>query len=348
MKIYIKKIITNRALQHVLFWLLSWIVFANTFKVSANLQRIDLIYSALFHISIIEAVILNLWILIPQLLNKKKYVLYFLGLSLVILVGIQLNNFTFNYLTDRILNNYYFISYYNFFDLLKFFLVYLSITTLLKLSKSWFKMQELNSKLLLIEQEHIKSELKALKSQINPHFLFNSLNLLYALAIKNSNHTPDAIIQLSDILRYVTYETKQEKITLKNEIKLINNYLDLQKLRVEKDIQIKFTSKVENPDFLIPPMLYLPLIENSFKHGIGRSINNTFVNIKLIGKLNSVRFEIENNLPGDLKEQVQDEEGIGLENIRKRLALVYPEKHTFEVKEESDRFKVILSIYETR
>lgn len=305
-----------------------------------------MIYSALFHISIVESVYLNLWVLIPKLLDRKKYLLYFIGIASVIIVGIQLNIFTFNYLTDKILIDYYFISYYNIFDLLKFFVVYLAITSLLKLSKSWFSMQELNTRLLQIEQEHVKSELKALKSQINPHFLFNSLNLLYSLAIKSSKRTPDAIIKLSDILRYVTYDTKQEKIKLKHELKLINNYLDLQKLRVDEDIRMEFSSNIENPDFMLPPMLLLPLIENSFKHGIGGSVMNPFVCINLSGEAYCIRFEIENNLPEKAEEQLQEEGGVGLENIQKRLALLYPEKHKFEVQENNDRFKVTLHIYE--
>ena len=114
-----------------------------------------------------------------------------------------------------------------------FIVIYILITTLLKLSKSWFELQEVTSRLIRIEKENVKSELNALKAQINPHFLFNSLNVIYSQAIKNSNKTPDAIIQLSDILRYVIYDSTKDKVSIKTEIKLIEDYIELQKFRID-------------------------------------------------------------------------------------------------------------------
>ncbi len=338
------RVLSNRLLHHAVFWVISCIVFANTFKVSEYVQKIDYIYSALFHISLSITVYLNLFVLVPKLLSREKFVLYALGATIVLIIGIFINLFTFNWLSDKLLNNYYFISYYSYSDLLKFFFVYLAITTLLKLSKSWFRVQEMHYRMGKIEKEHINTELKALKAQINPHFLFNSLNLIYSLAIKHSKYTPEAIIQLSDILRYVTYDTKNERIELKKEIAVIENYIALQRLRVDKDANITFEYRVGNSHLKIAPMLFLPLIENSFKHGIGGDTSNTFVHLSLNSDNGQVHFEVENNIGKVDKSILHEDGGIGLENIKKRLELLYPEKYTFEVSGQNGIFKVKLYI----
>jgi sensor histidine kinase YesM len=343
-KNFIYRILSNSLLHHILFWGISFIVFANTFKVSEYIAKIDYIYSALFHISIVFAVYLNLLILIPKLFSKKKYIWYGLTFLVDIVFGILINWLTFNWLSDKLPGEYYFISYYNYFDLLKFFSVYLGITTLLKLSKSWFMLQEMDYRLTKIEKENINSELKALKAQINPHFLFNSLNLIYSLAIKNSKMAPEAIIQLSDILRYVTYDTKNEVVELKAEIKLVEDFMALQALRINEDAHIKFVKEVDNVHVKIPPMLFLPLIENSFKHGIGGDTSNTFVHIYLGLKGREVIFEIENN-KGVVDRSVASEEGgIGLANIQKRLELLYQDNFIFDIVEMDDKFKVKMVI----
>lgn len=341
---FIYKMLSNRLLHHILFWGISFVVFSNTFKVSEYIGKIDYIYSALFHISILFTVYLNLMLLIPKLLSKKKYLGYILAVFADIGFGILVNWITFNWLSDKLPGEYYFISYYSYFDLLKFFIVYLVITTLLKLSKSWFMLQEMNHRLTKIEKENINSELKALKAQINPHFLFNSLNLVYSLAIKNSKMTPEAIIQLSDILRYVTYDTKNEEVELKAEIKLVEDFIALQALRINEDAHIKFINEVDNVHVKIPPMLFLPLIENSFKHGIGGDTSNAFVHIYLGLDGNHIIFEIENN-KGVVDKSVSSEEGgIGLANIQKRLELLYHDNFIFDIVEMDDKFKVKMVI----
>ncbi len=205
----------------------------------------------------------------------------------------------FDRLIDFILPGYYFISYYNYVDLLKFFLVFLVISTLLHLSKEWFELNENKQKMILLEKEKIDAELKALSNQVNPHFLFNSLNVLYSLSIKNKKETPEAIIKLSDILRYVIYESNRETVELQNEITLINNFIDLQQFRTSPDADIQFLWRLKMKNLPIAPMLFLPLVENSYKHGIKGEVGKTFIKMKLIQKGNEVEFQIENN-KGDI------------------------------------------------
>lgn len=312
------------------------------FKISDEVSRIDYIFSGLFHVSLLFAVYVNIGFLMPYLFSKKKYLIYFIALVVAIISSIILNLITFNWLADIVFPDYYFVSHFDFLEIGMFIVIYILITTLLKLSQSWFELQEVNNRLNLIEKENVKSELNALKAQINPHFLFNSLNVIYSQAIKNSNKTPDAIIQLSDILRYVIYDSTKDKVSLKTEIKLIKDYIELQKFRIDKTSSIKFEHKLQDENGIIAPMLLLPLVENSFKHGIKGELDHTFVNIKLETNDRNILFEIENNKGFGETIENDGNSGIGIVNIHQRLNLLYPNKHEFKIEESSTIFKIIM------
>ena len=337
-------IASNRILQHTLFWMLSFWIFAYTYKVSATIQTIDYIYSFFFHVSLVVAVYVNLEVLIPKFLQRQRFGLYIIGLLLILVVAVNINQFTFGILTDLILSDYFFISYFEFVDLAKIIAIYILITSLIKLSKSWFLLQEMNLKVATSEKEQVATELKALKAQINPHFLFNSLNVLYSLALKKSKESPDAIIKLSDILRYIIYESEHEYVPLKKEIAMIHNYLDLQRYRIDCDSLLNVDIKMENENFKIAPLLILPLIENSFKHGIKGELRNTYINIHLQQKNSQFWVEIENNLGKCDEPEGKSGGGIGLKNIRSRLDIIYPKCHDFNIVETEKSFKVSLNI----
>jgi sensor histidine kinase YesM len=252
----------------------------------------------------------------------------------------------FAHLIDFVLPGYYFISYYSYADLLKFFAAFLILTTLLKLSKEWFELNKARQKIALLEKEKLDAELKALMNQVNPHFLFNSLNVLYSLAMNKKPETPDAIIRLSDILRYVIYDSHKETVTLDSETTLLNNYLNLQQYRIDAGAHIEFKTDVTHGNTKIAPMLLLPLVENSFKHGIKGDTGDTFIRIKLSQQMNRVHFTIENN-KGISAEPREKAGGVGLENIRSRLKLIYPDNYTFDVNDNGLTFKVELTINTT-
>jgi sensor histidine kinase YesM len=330
----------NRIFLHILFWLVSYFIFSQIFKISDEVTRIDYIFSGLFHVSLLFGVYINIVLLMPKLFSKKKYLIYFIALVATIFLSIILNLITFDWLADIVFPDYYFVSHFDFLEIGMFIVIYILITTLLKLSQSWFELQEVNKRITRIEKENIKSELNALKAQINPHFLFNSLNVIYSQAIKKSNKTPNAIIQLSDILRYVIYDSTKDKVSIKTEIKLIEDYIELQKFRIDTTSSIKFEHKLQDENCKISPMLLLPLVENSFKHGIKGELDHTFVNIKLETNINNILFEIENNK--GIGETVENDgnSGIGIANIRQRLNLLYTNKHKFEIEETTTIFKV--------
>jgi sensor histidine kinase YesM len=334
----------NRIMQHILFWVVSYYILLRFFVGSGQIQRIDYIYTALFHINLIIGVYVNLIILIPKLLGKRKFVFYGISLLLVIAGSAELNIVFFDKLVDLVLPGYYFISYYEFTDSLKFVVIYIGITSLIKLSKSWFELLKINKLFAELQKEKTEAELKALKGQINPHFLFNSLNVLYSLAIKKSGESAEVIIQLSDILRYVIYDSNKDDVNLKDEIKLITDYLSIQKYRIDSDSKVDFKVDVRDDDLKIAPMLFLPLVENSFKHGIKGDIVKTYVDIELTADRHEIHFEIKNNKGASENLAVINEGGVGLTNIRNRLKLIYPERHNFDITENDNFFQVKLII----
>jgi sensor histidine kinase YesM len=340
----IHPVIRYTPVQHVLFWGVAGYVLLHIFALSSSLQKIDFIYTAIFIFSLAIPVELNLLVFIPQLLNRKKYVLYgFLFVALLLLFSL-FNQVLFGHLIDYILPGYYFISYYSYTDILKFFLVFMGITTLLHLSKEWFELKEASQKLILLEKEKIDAELKALANQVNPHFLFNSLNVLYSLAMNNRKEAPEAILKLSDILRYVIYDSSAEQVTVESEVRMIHDFIDLQRFRTATDAKIQFETDIMDEQMKIAPMLCLPLVENSFKHGLKGDVVDTFVNVTLTASDGIFRFVIENNKGTADPMGGMGSGGVGLNNIRNRLALIYPGKHRFRIFESGVAFRVEMEI----
>jgi hypothetical protein len=333
------------SISEFFFWVIAYFVLLNMFAGSSQWQMIDYIYTSIFIGTIIICVTINSWLLIPRLLKQKKYLLYCALGILNVLALAFFNHILFDKLIDYILPGYYFISYYSYTDLLKFFFAFVSLTTLIHLSWEWFQLQETKHRYALLEREKIDAEFKALSNQVNPHFLFNSLTVLYSLALKNSGETPGAIIKLSDILRYVIYESATGKVPIRSEIDLIQNYIDLQRHRIHASTQIEFVTEVAAGEANIVPMILLPLVENSFKHGAKGDIENTFIRIRLQSVNGIVNFNIVNNKTAS--ESGPSEKtggGIGLANIRNRLKLMYPQKHTLHVDDSEKTFSVLLTL----
>jgi two-component system, LytTR family, sensor kinase len=332
-----KRLSKNRIFQHVLFWSMSFLILTNIFKVSAEIKRIDLIYTAIFHVPIFLIVYLNLRLLFPVFLEKGKYFLYGISVLALIALGAGFYIILFDNWIDYIFSGYYFIAYYGFLDISLYFVIYIFVTNLLRLARGWFHLQE-------IEKEKTVAELKALKSQINPHFLFNSLTSIYSLARKNSTQVPEKVIQLSDLMRHIIYDSDVEYILLPKEIEMIRNYIELQNLRTPENekIELEVTGEVEGKK--VAPLIFLPFVENSFKHGLKSGAENPFVKIKIEVLPNELIFEIENSKGKASEINDSKYKGIGIENVKKRLGLIYPNQHSLNILETENTFKVILQI----
>lgn len=335
------KLKIRRTFYHTLFWILSILTFAFIFRLSNPICKLDIIYAVFFHISIIVSVYLNFYG-IAKWLRKNSYLKYSVFSITIIAFAVVLNYYTYEVLVDLVLMDFFFVSQFNFTETAVIIIVYLIITTATKLSKSWFDLQKENQRLIKEEKEKLNSELHNLKSQINPHFLFNSLNVIYSLALKNDKITADVVLKLSDILRYVIYDSTQDSVTLNSEVLLLEKYIELQKFRIEDSTPITFISKIEK-DVKIAPLIFLTLVENSFKHGINSDTENVFINIRLHSNAEYVYFEIENN-KAKINQHNKNSNGVGLENIKKRLMLQYPGKHTLNIYDSKDIFKVCLKI----
>lgn len=214
----------------------------------------------------------------------------------------------------------------------------LGITSALKLFR--YRLQTAEREKQLIE-EKLQSELQFLRAQTNPHFLFNTLNNIYGLARKPAPLAAEVVLRLSKLLRFMLYECARSRIPIGDEIKVIRDYIELEKLRYNERLTVTFEESVDDPGQLIAPLLLLPFVENAFKHGAGETRFNTHIDLLLTLRQEQLHFEIKNNKDPD---EGGIKEGIGLKNVRRQLELTYPEKHTLAIENQSTYFKVTLEI----
>jgi hypothetical protein len=333
----------NTLLFNSVLWFCSFTILLFIFSEDNHPKKIDFIYTGSFLLTILVPVLLNLYILIPLFLKTEKYLLFVITFILTIMAFTQLNIWFFDYFIDYIFPDYFFISYHSNSKLITIFSIFLFGTTLIKLSIDWFYFNKQENLELKLKNQQIEMQLSLLRSQINPHFLFNSLNVIYALALEKKEETKEAIVQLSDILRYVIYDSNTQRVSLKDEIELLKNYIAFQRFRHLDTGNVTFNYSMDDTNFLIYPMLLLPLVENSFKYGIKGDINHTFINITLSQKEEVFHFNIENNY-SDNENESNEHSGVGNENIKKNLEIVYPNLHEFEIIKTESAFKVHLKI----
>ncbi|MDO6818789.1 sensor histidine kinase [Zobellia sp. 1_MG-2023] len=193
------------------------------------------------------------------------------------------------------------------------------------------------------KNENLQMELKFLKSQINPHFLFNSLNNIYALSVIDSGRTQESIGTLSNMLRYVLYECEQPMVSVKKEIAYISNYLDLFRLKSSKPFPIKTDFQLSNSNAIIAPMLFIPFVENALKHGNVDHAADGYLKIKVRSDNQKIDFYVSNSI-SETPAQKDAVGGIGLENVKKRLEILYPHKHKLNIEQTPKSYTVNLSI----
>ncbi len=194
------------------------------------------------------------------------------------------------------------------------------------------------------DKEKLAAELKFLKSQVNPHFLFNALNNIYSLAVVQAPQTPESVMQLSEILRYMVYDSNEEKVPLKSEINYIENFVDLHLLKDSRGMNVQLDLDKSAPNLMVAPLLFIPFVENAFKHSKIENLKDGFIKIKLKTDNRNIAFQVVNSVPKNnfTKDEVG---GVGLENIKKRLKLLYPEdQYDLKINLTDDQFDIILKI----
>jgi len=340
---YMERLVQHRLIQHLSFWSLSFYLLFRLFCTNEKYIETDLIYTFLFHISLVFIVYMNLNILLPKYFQSKRYGLYVIGFLIVLALGTLLNHLTFQYLADWLFEGYYFISYYEWRDILEFTFSYIALSTLLHLSKSWFELNEKKKAINKLEREKLDAELLSLKTQINPHFLFNSLNNLYSLSLDQDSRLPDLLLRLSDNLRYMLYESGDHFVPLQKEIQFLENYIDLQRLRAPERVDIQFAVEGKIKDKAIAPLLLIHFVENAFKFGAKGSNTSAYAHIHCKVLENTLEFRVSNN-KGKLAMPSKQAGGIGLSNTQKRLQLLYPDRHQLRIEELEEDFYLFLTL----
>ena len=318
------------------------VLIARVFRIGYEWNTIDWLFSLLFHFSLIPSVAINRHLLIPRLLQQRRFPLYFLGFCSALGASILIHHWVMSHLADKIFSGYYFISYLKWWEIGLYVLAYLVVTGLFQLSVDYFRSERLRGQQEQMEKERLDDELNALKAQINPHFLFNNLNLLYSLSIKKSDDLPDHILQLSDLLRYVMYQTNQSLVRLDAELKMIDDYIALSRKRIHSESQIKWAHELVQNDMEIPPLLFLPLVENGIKHGFLEQRGAVDLRMDLVQKGNILIFSSVN---ARAKAKTDDSlGGMGLSNLSKRLDRLFPKGHHLEAEERGEQFVVRMEL----
>jgi two-component system, LytTR family, sensor kinase len=193
------------------------------------------------------------------------------------------------------------------------------------------------------ETEKLKSELSFLRSQISPHFIFNVLNSIISLSRRKPERVEPVVVKLSELMRYMLYESDDAKVIIEREVEYLRAYIELQQLRFGDDVDIKFTSKIVDRTQTIEPMLLIPFVENAFKHGVGM-IQHPTIEINLQTENKRLVFEVKNKVNRQSKEVKDSASGIGLNNVKRRLELLYPENHQLRIKDEGELYVIHLEI----
>ncbi len=314
---------------HIFLWLLSITLFTLLFSFYDKQFRFHHVEkSVITNLVFAAAVYINLIVLIPRFLKAKSYIFYIFWLIVLLTIASLSIQFLFIYPLRKLtgfdglsefstnLHSAYFFST----------LLYVGITSFLKLTKDWLSLQDVNLKLVKIEQQKLEAELKTLKGQLNPHFLFNSLNNIYSLSIIKSDKVPELILKLSDLMRHIIYESKEKYISLEKELEFVNNFIALQRIRTSDETKIKYEIIGEIPSAKIAPLLFEPFIDNAFKHGLPGTKNSDFIHICFnFSKNDLLLFTIENNFD-HFSEKNKKNSGIGLANVKQRLKLLYLSK----------------------
>lgn len=343
---FFKKCKKNLIIPHILFWGISIVLFTvvliNTrgdfsfFDINLKMATNILVTIVFLAIS----VYINLLCLIPYFFNKRKYGLFFLLEIGNILLFIVLNYFVSCFFEGRNQSNILSEIFAEFILVLLFLIV----STLIKFMRESIAVQDVELRIKEVEKQKIEAELIALKAQVNPHFFFNTLNSLYALSLDKSEKAPELILKLSELMRYVIYESKENLIPIGKQLEFLQSYVYLERIRTNDSLLVDFMVQGDHLQLKVAPLLYLAFIENAFKHGAKLKENHPFIHILFNLELpDRVGFFIQNNK--DIAPVISSSGGIGLANVKKRLELLYPGKFTLHIEETKSLYNVELTIF---
>ncbi|MEE9439014.1 MAG: histidine kinase [Saprospiraceae bacterium] len=338
-KDYWEDILKRDSSYHVFFWLSLYIILVvldnmGSFSFRLIKELINVVFFAIM-------VYINILILFPKYLTQKNLLNHLFSLAIVAILITPLKTLSLFLLGTNIGSfQAYILKHRMEFFLSTFFIGIAS--TIYGIMNDWLENQREKKEL---QNQTLQSELKFLKSQINPHFLFNTLNSLYALTLKKSDKAPEIVLKLSEMMRYMLYECNEREVLLSKEVSYIESYLELEKIRQGKNMDINFITEGEMKNQKIAPLMFIPFIENSFKHGINNQITDGYVNILLEINDQELKMTIENSKATILPKSTNKKSGgIGLVNVKRRLKLLYPERYKLTFDEDQTTYTVNLRL----
>lgn len=340
-------------LRHVLFWVVVYLYFilsVNNIGLFGSYRHVFESYGLIVLAQMITAYTC-IYVLMPKFLDRKKTWLFVFWMLILLIVlfaiyqAIRMFYFDVEYYDsyNEVKRKYAADSYGKRLTYLPVFLskclLYLTPTALLLMARFYKNQQTF---LKLNEQKKI-AELTALRNQLNPHFLFNTLNNLYTLALEKSDDTPEVIERLSDILDYILYRCKGNYVPVKKEVELIENYIALEKIRYGNRINVEFNYQIDS-DVKIAPLLLLTFVENAFKHGVTQELKLAKIEIALFMERTGILFSISNSKPKNPITRLKGEEPLGLMNIKQQLELLYPNSYELTIDDNETNFEVVLKL----
>ena len=334
------KLLGKRIFTHFLFWLFYVLFFGSVYGKYGNDYKWYLLESVCMLPFIMLATYVTIYVLLPFYLKKRK-----LFLTLIFVVSLLFFVTLGERIFLRILNSLP-ITKDTLFGVTFLYLMLetnfmVGIAFAIKIVKKWFEQQQEKYEM---EKRNLTSELKFLKAQLHPHFLFNTMNNLYAMSLEESSKTSEGIAKISELLRSVLYDCNDAEIELAKEINLIENFIELEKLRYEDKLDIDFRVEGTVPGNKIAPMVLFTFVENCFKHGSRNNPENAFIKIAIHSTVNCIHFTAQNSV---LKRFVSEEKksgGIGLKNVKKRLDILYGNNYKLQTEQKNNTFLVNLEI----
>jgi len=340
------KIFWKYKLDHVLFWIITiaFHIYNRRYLIEkAGWDQFML--EILFRNGLLAIIIyINILLLMPKFFQTKKYGQFLLMILLLLLFYTGIKDLHDAYLNARVVftetHDFFKYTYYSKYSYYNFSIAvfYVGFTMALELSKDWFIQREHLQK---IKIENLNTEIDYLKAQINPHFLFNSLNTLYVQIDQKNNEARKTLEKISEMLRYQLYECNNDTITMEKELEYISSYIELQKLRNENNSDITYCYDEEIKVFRVAPLLLIPFVENAFKHLSNFTDRTNIVRVEIKKQDGKIKYIVFNTCCTSSK---NDQNGIGLRNVKRRLELLYPTRHDLLVERQPSSFKITLTL----
>ena len=346
-------VVQNRIVSHIIFWFLLFISLPILAALNDGSVKKTVIFTNLAYLPAqLLASYFLVYYQVPKLLFKKKYIQFVVSFLISAYVFLVISELFYGYLFEVIYSKQFqektFIEILTspFHLAVAYFPRVYVVVFLMFMIKMFKDRFEERHQLEVLQKEKANTELKFLKAQTNPHFLFNTLNNLYSLTLEQSTKAPEVVLKLSDMLDYMLYQCKDPEVLVKKEINLIQDYIGLESLRYGNKLTLNFTHYLHNPNVMIAPLILISFVENAFKHGASKNLENSVIKIELTTDQNQLCFKVFNTLPSNRQNDTENESrsGIGFSNSQRQLELNYKNNYDLKSIKTDTHFEVVLTI----